>query len=161
YQITATATDQFGVQTAGPTVVAPALEIDTAGPVITGLSFNRLNATLYVTYQDNLSGMDLASIENSNFYRLSGKQLAANVHVPPVILPTSITLTPGATPTSPVVATVVFHHGKQLRGGLYRIQIASGSGNSGVEDNAENAMSGTFYGFFPTGNGRPGGNFSA
>ena len=125
------------------------------------MTFDRFDATLTVTFQDNLSGMDLASMENSAFYHLSAKPLAKYVHVLPLILPTSITVTPGATPECPVVATVVFHHGKELRGGLYMILIDSGSGNTGIEDNAENALSGTFFGTFPTGNGRPGGNFMA
>jgi hypothetical protein len=33
--------------------------------------------------------------------------------------------------------------------------------NKGIEDNAENALSGTYYGVFPTGDGRPGGDFQA
>ena len=162
YAITATAVDQFGgTTTAAPVVIAPALEIDTVAPVITAVSFNRLDATLTVTFQDNLSGMDMASLGNSAFYHLSAKPLAHNVHVLPLILPTSIIITPGATPTDPVVVNVVFHHGKELRGGLYMIDINSGSGNRGIEDNAENALSGRFYGVFPTGDGRPGGDFEA
>jgi len=41
------------------------------------------------------------------------------------------------------------------------VLINSGSGNSGIEDNAENALSGAFYGIFTTGDGRPGGDFEA
>ncbi len=162
YAITATAVNQFNDSASMvSTVITPKLEIDKTGPVITAVSFDRLDATLTVTYQDNLSGMDLASLGNSAFYHLKGKQLVYNVHVPSVILVTGITITPGATPTDPVVVTVVFHHGKELRGGLYMIDINSGSGNKGIEDNATNAMSGTYYGVFPTGDGRPGGDFKA
>ncbi len=161
YVITATATDEYGETTAGPVTITPSLMIDTVGPVITALSFNRKDATLTVTFQDSLSGMDLASIEDSAFYHLSAKPLSPKVHVLPLIMPTNITITPGATPTSPVVATVVFDHGAFLRGGLYTIVIDSGSGNSGIESNAENALSGNFYGVFPTGDGRVGGVFVA
>ena len=70
-------------------------------------------------------------------------------------------MTPGATPTSPVVATVVFENGKLLRGGDYTVVIDSGTGNAGNEDNAGKAISGNFYGTFPSGDGRPGGDFVA
>ena len=159
YTITATAIDQAGETTAGPVTITSALVIDTVGPVITGLTFDRADATLTVTFQDNLSGMDLASLDDSAFYHLSAKPLSAKVHVLSMIVPTSITVTAGATPTSPVVANVVFEDGRLLRGGRYTVLINSGSGNNGIEDNAENALSGRFYGKFPTGNGRPGGNF--
>ncbi len=161
YTFTATAIDQYGNTTAGPVTITPSLEIDTLGPVITALAFDRFDGTLTVTFQDNSSGMDMASIEDSAFYHLSAKPLSSKVHVLPLILPTSITVTPGTTPTSPVVVTVVFQHGKVLRGGLYTIVIDSGSANRGIEDNAENALSGNFYETFPTGNGRPGGEFVA
>ena len=162
YAITATAVDQFGMTTTtAPVTIAANLEIDTVGPVITAAAFNRLDATLTITYQDNLSGMDMASISDGAFYHLMGKQLVHNVHIPSVILVTGVTVTPGATPTSPVTVNVVFHHGRELRGGIYMIDINSGSGNKGIEDNAENPLSGTFYGVFPTGNGRPGGDFQA
>jgi hypothetical protein len=162
YVITASAINQFGdASSKVTTTIAPTLEIDTIAPVITDLTFDRFNSTMVVTFQDNLSGMDLASLENSAFYHLSGKQLVYNVHVPSLILPTAITVSPGATPSDPVVVTVVFRHGKVLRGGLYFIEIDSGDTNNGIEDNAENALSGRFYGTFPTGDGRPGGNFIA
>ena len=162
YAITATAVDQFGATTTtAPVVIAPALEIDTVAPVIKALSFRRRHATLTVTFQDILSGMDLASLDNRAFYHLSGKPLVRSAHVPRVIRATRIIVTPGATPTAPVVVKVVFHHGREMRGGRYALEIISGSGDSGIDDNAENALSGTYYGVFPTGDGRPGGNLQA
>ncbi len=162
YRITASAIDQFGETTTNsPTTVMPALMIDTTAPVITGLTFDRFDGTMTVTFQDGLSGMDLASVANSAFYHLSARPLARDVHVLPLILPTSITVTPGATATDPVVATVVFHNGKELRGGLYTVVINSGSGNSGIEDAATNALDGNYYGSFSSGDGRPGGDFQA
>ena len=158
---TITATDRYDGMIATATLTPTPLLIDTVGPVITALTFDRADATLTVTFQDNLSGMDMASIEDSAFYHLSARPLAKDVHVLPLILPTSITVTPGATATSPVVATVVFQHGALLRGGSYTVVINSGSGNTGIEDNADNALSGNFYGTFPTGNGRTGGEFLA
>ena len=101
-------------------MIAPTLEIDTVAPVITAVSFDRFDATLTVTFQDNLSGMDLASVENSAFYHLSAKPLAKNVHVPAADLAHEhhgdARRDAGRVPWW---STVVFHHGKKLRGGLY------------------------------------------
>jgi large repetitive protein len=135
--------------------------IDTVAPVITTLTFDRFDDTVTVTYQDNLSGMDYASIANSAFYHLSAKPLAADVPVPKMLLPTSISIIPGATPTSPEVVSVVFNHGRPVRGGRYLIVIDSGTGNTGVQDIAGNALDGNFYGSFPSGDGLPGGDFVA
>jgi hypothetical protein len=161
YKITATASDQFD-QTISPMfTIVQNLVVDTAPPVITALSFNRFDATLTVTFQDNLSGMDLASITNSAFYHISATPLSSKVHVPNLILPTSILYTPGALPTDPVVVRVIFNHGHVFRGGKYEVVIDSGTGNSGIQDVAGNALSGNFYGTFPTGDGLPGGDFVA
>ena len=161
YTITASATDQFG-QTVAPTAtITPTLVVDTQPPVITALSFNRFDATLTVTFQDNLSGLDLASITNSAFYHISARPLASDVHVPKLILPTSISYTPGASPADPVVVSVVFNNGHTFRGGKYEVVIDSGTGDSGIQDVAGNALDGNFYGTFPAGDGLPGGNFVA
>jgi hypothetical protein len=160
YAITATAVDQFGVtKTAAPVTIMPNLVIDTVGPVVTAASFNRLDATLTVTFQDPLAGMDMDSMCDGQFYQLIGKQLESKIHIPSAILVTGVTVTPGATPTSPVTVNVQYHHGKELRGGIYLVDINSGTLNRGIEDNAANPLSGTFYGVFPSGNGRPGYDF--
>jgi hypothetical protein len=133
--------------------------IDNVGPVVTALTFDRFTDTVTVTYQDNLSGLDYASIANSNFYQMSATQLASDVPVPKLLLPTSISITPGATPTSPEVVQVVFNKGRTVRGGRYLIVIDSGTGDTGVQDIAGNPLDGNFYGNFPSGDGIPGGDF--
>jgi hypothetical protein len=161
YSITASATDQFG-QTVSPTAtIVPTLVVDTAPPVITSLSFNRFDATLSVTFKDNLSGMDLASLTNSAFYHISAQPLSSKVHVPRTILPTSISYTPGATPSDPVVVNVVFNKGRAFRGGKYEVIINSGTSDAGIQDVAGNALDGNFYGPFPSGDGLAGGSFVA
>ena len=161
YAITASATDQFG-QTVSPlATIVPSLVVDTAPPVITALSFDRFDATLTVTFQDNLSGMDLASLTNSAFYHISAKPLSSKVHVPALVLPTSISYTPGAAPSDPVTVNVVFNNGHPFRGGKYEVVIDSGTGNAGIQDVAGNALAGNFYGTFPSGDGLAGGNFVA
>jgi hypothetical protein len=161
YSITASATDQFGLNPVGPVTITSNLVIDAVPPVITSLSFNRFDATLTVTYQDNLSGMDLASITNSAFYHISATPLSSKVHVPRLILPSQISYTPGVLPSDPVVVTVVFNKGKVFRGGKYEVLINSGTGDTGIQDVAGNALDGNFYGSFPTGDGLAGGNFVA
>ncbi len=161
YLITAIAIDQYGHTVSSDTTIVPELVIDTVPPVITAASFNRFDDTLTVTYQDNLSGLDYASIANGSFYHLSAKPLSPKVPVPKLLLPTAITVTPAASPTSPVTVTVVFNHGHTVRGGSYLIVINSGTGDNGVQDIAGNALDGNFYGSFPTGDGLAGGNLAA
>ena len=133
----------------------------TAPAVITALNFDRFDATLTVTFQNSSSGMDLASITNSAFYHISATPLLSNVSVPKTILPTSISYTPGTVPSDPVVVNVVFNHGHVFRGGVYEVIINSGTGDTGIQDAAGNALDGNFYGTFPTGDGLAGGNFVA
>ena len=56
---------------------------------------------------------------------------------------------------------MVFNHGHAMRGGNYEVVIDSGTGNRGIQDVAGNALSGDYYGTFPTGDGLPGGDFVA
>ena len=48
-----------------------------------------------------------------------------------------------------------------FRGGKYEVIIDSGTGDTGIQDVAGNALDGNFYGPFPTGDGLAGGNFVA
>jgi hypothetical protein len=162
YKITGSAIDQFGkTATAAPVTMVPTLVVDTVAPTITNLSFNRLDGTLTVTFKDNLSGMDLASLANSAFYHISATPLSTKVQPPKLILPTKILYTPGALPSDPVVVKVVFNDGHSMRGGKYEVVIDSGTGDHGIQDVAGNALDGNFYGKFPTGDGLPGGDFVA
>ena len=136
--------------------------IDTIAPVVASVTFNRTTATAVITYQDNLGGLDLASVSNFAFYRLSARPLSNQMREPSLIRPTSISVTPGALPTSTEVVTVVFpQHGKALRAGRYLLKIDSGDSGIGVEDAAGNALDGKFSGRFPSGNGVPGSDFLA
>ena len=140
----------------------PTLVVDTAPPVITSLSFDRFDATLTVTFQDNLSGMDLASLTNSAFYHISARPLSSKVHVPTLILPTSISFTRRAPcPAIRWWSTWSSTRAMPFRGGKYEVIINSGTGDTGIQDVAGNALDGNFYGAFPTGDGLAGGNFVA
>ncbi len=159
FAITAQAFNSFGQVLSSASLGT--VTIDLAGPTVTALSFNRFDGTLTVTFQDNLTGLDLAGASSSSFYHMSARPLAKNVPVPHLMLPTSVTLSVGALPTDPVVATVVFNKGRAMRGGNYRVIINSGPGDFGLQDIAGNPLDGNFYGIFPSGDGLPGGDFVA
>ena len=161
YVITAVAVDSAGFTTSAVTTIVADLVIDAVAPVITAATFDRFTDTLTVTYQDNLSGLALASVTNGAFYHLSARPLSAKVRVPKLLLPTAIDFTPGATATDPFEVSVVFNNGHTVRGGRYLIVIDSGAGDTGIHDVAGNALDGNFYGTFPSGDGLPGGNFAA
>ena len=130
YLITATAVDQFDqTTTIAPVAIVPTLVVDTTAPVISELGFDRRDGTLTVTFKDNLSGMDLASLTNSAFYHISARPLSSKVHPPKLILPTNILYSFDGIPTDPVVVKVVFNGGHSMRGGKYEVLIDSGTGD--------------------------------
>ena len=161
YVITATAVDQFGMTTAGPTTITSNLVIDTVGPVITNVVWNRLNGQVDYVIQDPSpgSGVDVASLLNSANYEFT--KVHANKAFPGKWIVTNIGVTPGAAPLSYDVA-VTFNDGATIRGGFYIFTIRdSSNGDSSVQDLAENHLDGVFYGSFPSGNGVNGSDFVA
>ncbi len=162
YTITATAFDPTGNQT-GTVQILPNgtqgnLVIDTAGPKVANVTFNRATGTIFVTYQDNLSGANMASIMDANNYFFS--RVGHGSTKPGLI--TSITTVPTGVPGQVEVALNVDHN-KFIKGGNFNFVIYSedNANPSGVQDVAGNAMDGEFYGFFPSGNNVNGGNFVA
>jgi hypothetical protein len=164
YAITAVATDSSGHTMSGTTTIVPDLVIDTVGPKVTGVSFNRLEGQVVVTFQDyggpNNAGVGLnqSSLADANNYRL------VTAHHPRVgrFRVDTITVSPGTT-TGTQTVTLSVNGGHYIRGGWYFFTIysASPSDTSGVRDIAGNALDGEFYGYFPSGNNIPGGNFVA
>jgi PKD repeat protein len=117
--------------------------IDTIGPVVESVTLSRSEATAVITYNDNLSGLDLASVSNLAFYHLSAKPLSGREGKPRLILPKSVTVTPRASATSPDVVTLAIPRKvKALRAGRYLLEINSGVSGNGVEDVAGNALVG-------------------
>jgi hypothetical protein len=153
YQITAVATSSGGSTTASLGTIV----IDTVAPVITNIVFSRLGGEMEVFYQDNLSGVNLTDLANGANYQLSAKPLNNSIPVKKVIIPTSISVNPATSANGIDEATILFNHGKPLRGGHYTIQILA----AGITDIAGNSLDGRFYGSFPSGNGGSGNNFVA
>ena len=158
YTITAKAIDRSGVSSSTtqvlPNVTQGPLVIDTVGPKVTNVQFGRSTGQIFVTFQDDRSGMDIASIVDAANYSFTKRNLPAGS-----LLVTELPVTASG-PTAPVTVAMTINFGKRLSGGIYTLTIHSG-GPAGVQDVAGNAMDGEFYGFFPSGNNIPGGNFVA
>ena len=138
--------------------------IDTVGPKVTGVIFDRVSGEIQVTMQDyggynnTGSGLNRSSLIDANNFSL----MKFHQHGPAAFLVTSITVTPGTTTGSQLV-TLIFNNGRYMRGGHYffTVHTASTTNVSGVRDIAGNALDGEFYGYFPSGNNIRGGDFVA
>jgi hypothetical protein len=168
YTITATAVDQFGKTTTTALVtITSELLIDTVGPVIDGMFFNRLNGQVDYIIKDPVnpdgsapSGVWVNSLLNSSNYLLT--KVHANKAFPGKWIVTNVTATPDPKIPFAYDVAVTFNGGKIIHGGFYLITIRDSSdGNSSVQDLAENHLDGQFYGTFPSGNGIPGSDFIA
>lgn len=164
YRITASAVDQFGVtKTTAPTAIAPNLVIDTVGPKVTGVSFDRLDGQIVATFQDyggannGGAGINGSSLIDANNYRFVTQRhpVVGKFQV------SQIVDTPGTT-SGPQTATLSINDGRYIKGGSYVFTIRSASPDnpSGIRDIAGNALDGEFYSFFPSGNNVNGGSFA-
>ena len=158
YVVIASAIDRFGHTTAS-TTIEPAshpLVIDTVGPKVTSVSFDRVSGQIDVTFQDDRSGLDQRTVVDAANYSFSKR----HTRTPGTYKVNVISATPSsATGLEQVVLTI--NDARQLRGGIYTLTILSASAGNGIRDVAGNALDGEFYGFFPSGNNVAGGNFVA
>jgi hypothetical protein len=184
YTITVTATDPDGT-VKGPFTLLPLggkgpLVIDTVGPRVVGVRFDPPHVHRHaarrhhhghggkdtagtpptgqvdITFQDDRSGLDQTRLLDPVNYTL------IRVGGPPGerFVVTRVTTTASTDPSAPQQVALTINHGQSLPAGTYLLKIASG-GVDGVTDVAGNALDGEYYGSFPSGNGRPGGNFAA
>ena len=127
------------------------LVIDTVAPVIASGLIDRSNRRIVLSFRDNLSGMDQASVENTSNYNLFGPHpylyRADNIY----LLNSTSILT-----SDPTVSSVNIAPNSPGKWKVNGIRLLSG----GIQDVAGNALDGDFKGRFPTGNGRPGGLFN-
>ena len=141
-----------------------ALVADNVGPKVTDVVFNRLHGQIVVTFQDfggvNNAGVGLneATVIDANNYQLT------TVHHPRVgkYRVNKITDTPDTT-TGTQTVTLTINHGGYIKGGWYFFTVFSTSPTNvtGVQDIAGNGLDGEFYGYVPSGNNVPGGDFVA
>jgi hypothetical protein len=152
YIIFAMATEAVGGTTAtlqvlpGPSV-GP-LVIDTLGPRVTSLEFDPGAATVRLVFRDERSGLDATSLADASSFRLARGSSPIPV--------TNLTTQPAASPTDPQRVAASFA-GRRLRGTDLLLRVASG----GIRDVAGNALDGEFFGYFPSGDSRSGGDFLA
>jgi uncharacterized protein (TIGR03118 family) len=164
YTITAIAVDSSGHTVSSTTPIVPDLVIDTVGPKVTSLAFERFQGRIVVTYQD-LGGVNNAGVglNMASVIDASNDQLIS-VHHPRVgeYRFNVISDVPGTTAGTQTV-TLSVNGGHYIKGGWYffTIRSASPENPSGVRDIAGNALDGEFYGYFPSGNNIPGGDFVA
>ena len=164
YVITAIAVDRFGQTTSSDTTIVPDLVIDTVGPKVTDVFFSRLTGQIQVMIQDfggvNNAGVGVnqATLIDANNYTFVNavhpRTGAERVNV--------ISVTPGTTSGSQLV-TLSINGGHYIPGGnyLFTVHSVSPTDLTGVQDIAGNALDGEFYGYFPSGNNVPGGDFLA
>jgi hypothetical protein len=149
YKIIAHASNKTGFTTADATIVNP-LVIDTAGPKVTAVAFDRVNGQIDLTLADNLSGLDQTTVADASNYHLTRQNSKK------LFLVNNINIDPTSSRTDDVVLT--FNDGRQIRGGSYTFTVF---GQDAIKDIAGNKLDGVFYGFLPSGNNHPGSNFVA
>lgn len=152
YAVTALATDRNGVTTA--TAALGTLVVDTVGPRVVGLEFQRFQKRILTTFQDDRSGMARRTLIDGENYELR----RPHTRLGQILIRTLSTTTPAA-PTDPQEVTARITGVPQLRRGTYVYTVVSGP--YGVTDVAGNPLDGEFYGRFPSGNGVPGRDFVA
>lgn len=158
YRVTVSETAPGGFPTP-PVNLVPAngfapftLIVDTAGPRVAELAFDPAARRITVVFQAPGSLFNLDSIQHSAHYTL------VRANDPRQVRALSLATSPAVSGFyTGAVAEVLTIQGGPLRPGRYTFQVASG----GVTDLAGNALDGEFRGTFPTGDGRPGGNFLA
>jgi large repetitive protein len=164
YTVHVAATDASGHTTAAY-ILPQQLVIDTVGPKVTGVQFDRVNGRIFVTFADDRSGLDQSTLIDGSNYKFGKYPPAASNRKSPYFV-TSLVPSPATQPTDPQTVTVSINNGRYLPGGRYLLTIASAGGagtlaHNGLRDAAGNALDGEFYGFFPSGNNKTGGDFVA
>ena len=153
YTVTAAASD--GPGRTGPTVSllptagAGPLVIDTVGPRITGVVFRPNLRRFRISFLDDRGGLDPARLIDPSHYAVTRPFSRRGAR----LLTTSVT----TVPTAPPSVAILLDNGAESRHGRFQLVVRSG----GIEDVAGNALDGEFLGTFPSGDGRPGGDFVA
>ncbi len=138
YKVTANAADSAGNPSTFP-VTFPTLVVDTIAPRITGVSLNPKLGKVFITFQDDRSGLIDAALSNVTNYALSLPARKGSIPI------TGITISPGSG-SDPRLVTLDFalgSAGRRLgaRASRYTLSIAGHN----FSDAAGNALSEQFY----------------
>jgi hypothetical protein len=158
YSLSGSATDAAGRPSTPFTALAGAgrpsrIVIDTSGPRVSGLAFIPSLHVFLVTFQDDLSGLNPATLANGSNYSLSMPLMKGS----PTFVTTSVVGVPGAAGTSAEQVAVRFNTPAKLKRGSYVITISA----VGIKDLAGNSLVERFFIPQPTLGFRPGQNFVA
>jgi hypothetical protein len=120
--------------------------IDTVGPSVVSVVNDRRNHQILVSFQDQLSGLDLATLANPGNYTLLGPH-------PSRVAPPTVRLVPSAAvlTNDPQMVAIDTHSPFPVRG----LRIVPG----GIKDIAGNPLNGLFSGRFPSGGHPQGSSF--
>lgn len=156
YTILAQATSSSGGSTAAvsvfPAFGRSALVIDTIAPQVTDFAFSRADGLIGLAFGDDRVGLDRSTLIDGSNYRLTKPHTRLGAF--------RVTNLSASTPSATTdIQTVVlqYNRGRTLPQGTYTFTIVSG----GIADLAGNALDGEYFGTFPSGNDRPGGDFVA
>ena len=128
------------------------LVIDTVSPVITNVVLRPGKGQLWITFQDDHTGMyqpSLLSAANYHVSRFLSPFVPRNVKV------TRVRTIAPVNPQSPQTVVLTLNHGRPITHARFRVTVSG----SGITDRARNYLDGAFSGRFPTGNGHPPSNF--
>lgn len=175
YAVTAIITDQFGVNVTDIDIITNdvfgdnTLLIDTVGPQVTGMFFVKNVGEMSVSFQDfGPEGNDLFPV--SGLIDADGNTINSLIdnrnwkierlrQRPGRFLFTSLEAEQGVDGAAPLTVFATINNGQNLRSGTFTFSLFSGP--LGITDAAGNPLDGEFYGYFPSGNDVPGGDFVA
>ena len=123
-----------------------ALTIDTVGPRVQSVRYDRRSGTVTAIFRDERSGLNPSSIAVPRNYNLLGRltRRIASSRSPAVVSMQVL-------PTDPLAVSVTLQTGPRAR--VFRIL------SGGISDLAGNPLDGENTGHIPSGNGHPGGNY--
>src|SRR5262249_10867725 len=132
-----------------------ALIVDTQGPTITSVSFDRRHGQLSFGIRDGLSGLNRLDLVTGSNYAFQALAVSGPYGKGPYRI-TSISLSGQSSASASEFVTLTINHGRPMPGGDYHVVI-----RRGLWDNAGNALNGAFFGTFPSGYLYNAGQFSA
>jgi VCBS repeat-containing protein len=136
------------------TVSAGNLLIDTVSPVITDAVMVPKTGQIYVTFQDNSSGMNLAALTKVSYFSFTRPTSPTPRNY---LINSARVVPPVSSPIGPVTVVLKVANGHRILHGRYLLAVLSG----GATDVAGNPLDGNFSGTFPTGDGVAGSQFDA
>jgi hypothetical protein len=158
YTIVALAVDHAGNTTAStqftpdPATGKGLLVIDTTGPKVSGIKFDRSTSKITITLQDHGGGLDQSTLLDGSSYRFWRPGVKRGD-----VLVTGVTMSSQATSNTGQTVSLILNNGKRIKNGSIFGTVVSG----GIRDIAGNALDGEFYGTLASGNNKPGGDFQA